>query len=236
MDILNAIQHLKGNVNENLPAHFQGLVDNPEELINWNTIEHVINDEQRHPHIDIAGDKTLPPATPILAFNRDWSYDGIVHPLSILDHLSKGYTIALGHTGRFSKRFLEVRRKIDQYFQCHSDAHVYFSTTDRSCSFDFHCDRPGNFVLQVTGSSHVIVIDKYGDEPTAYPAVDRNSAPVLLDVIMNPGDVVFLPSMMMHKFTPQTARISISYPLWRESMDKQTPDYYWYELGVNHGN
>lgn len=235
MDILNAIDHIKENLDESRPAHFAGIVDNPQDIINWNKLEELINDNQRHPWLDIAGDKTLPPCSPILQYNVNWSYDGVAHPLTIMDHLSKGYTCAFSHMGRYSKKFLEIRRKLDQKFHCHSDAHVYFSTNTNSRSFDFHCDRPGNLVMQVHGSSHVVVIDKYGDEAISYPDVDETSAPVLLEVITKPGDILFLPSMMLHKFSPQSERVSISYPLWRENFEKQPPDYYWYELGVKNG-
>jgi|TARA_E500000318_G_C3472327_1_gene177027 ribosomal protein L16 Arg81 hydroxylase len=75
----------------------------------------------------------------------------------------------------------------------HWDAHIYTGHTDKPSSFPVHFDYRDNFILQVEGTSRVIV-------------------PHYFDKIFSPGDLLWIPRFVTHMVIPLTRRLSISFP------------------------
>jgi ribosomal protein L16 Arg81 hydroxylase len=76
-----------------------------------------------------------------------------------------------------------------------NDVHVYIGVNEKSKSFGEHCDKSANFILQTEGKSRWIVSN-------------------FLDVILEPGDAIYIPKLQMHECLPITKRISLSFPFW----------------------
>jgi len=76
-----------------------------------------------------------------------------------------------------------------------NDVHIYAGLNEVSKSFGEHFDQSANFILQTEGKSRWIVSS-------------------FLDVVMEPGDVVYIPKLYAHECIPLTKRISLSFPFW----------------------
>ena len=75
------------------------------------------------------------------------------------------------------------------------DVHVYTGHENNCNSFGPHFDLADNFILQTEGKSRWIVSDAF-------------------DIILNPGDAIFIPYKWVHECKPLGKRISLSFPFW----------------------
>ena len=75
------------------------------------------------------------------------------------------------------------------------DVHIYTGHENNCRSFGPHFDKAYNFILQTEGNSRWIVDNGF-------------------DIILNPGDVIFIPKHCVHECKPLTKRISLSFPFW----------------------
>jgi len=101
-------------------------------------------------------------------------------------------------------------------------AHLYAGLKD-SNSFSPHCDMPSNFIFQIDGETEVTIyknrscqlldssIDGTWEEDRRKELFD--SFEIDFEVVMKPGDMIYVPSRQYHYFKPLTNRLSISYPL-----------------------
>ena len=76
-----------------------------------------------------------------------------------------------------------------------NDVHIYAGLDEISKSFGEHFDKSANFILQTEGKSRWVISS-------------------FLDVVMEPGDVLYIPRLYVHECIPLTKRISISFPFW----------------------
>jgi ribosomal protein L16 Arg81 hydroxylase len=76
-----------------------------------------------------------------------------------------------------------------------NDVHIYAGLNEVSKSFGEHFDQSANFILQTEGKSRWVISS-------------------FLDVVMEPGDVVYIPKLYVHECIPLTKRISLSFPFW----------------------
>lgn len=74
------------------------------------------------------------------------------------------------------------------------DVHVYVSYKDGK-SFKKHNDQAINYIIQCQGKSRWIVENSF-------------------DVILDKGDLIYIPYEWYHQCIPLTKRISISIPIW----------------------
>ena len=75
------------------------------------------------------------------------------------------------------------------------DVHVYTGQENDCNSFGAHFDLADNFILQTEGKSRWIVSHAF-------------------DIILNPGDAIFIPRNWVHECKPMGKRISLSFPFW----------------------
>ena len=73
------------------------------------------------------------------------------------------------------------------------DAHIYTGHTDKPTSFKMHFDMADNFILQCAGKSRFFV-------------------PNYFDVIVEPGDLSWVPRYVPHVMVQLGRRLSISFP------------------------
>lgn len=104
---------------------------------------------------------------------------------------------------------------------CHATCHLYMGKIS-SQSFDPHCDIPCNFIFQVKGKNRAIVYhnrcsDLMATETIAYSErrnkIYHEELKVCLDVVLEPGDVLYIPAKQYHAIIPLEDRISFSIPI-----------------------
>lgn len=89
----------------------------------------------------------------------------------------------------FKLNVLELNKSIDW------DVHVYTGHEDNCRSFGPHFDKADNFILQTEGKSNWILKDAF-------------------NIILEPGDIIFIPKLWVHECKPLSKRISLSFPFW----------------------
>jgi ribosomal protein L16 Arg81 hydroxylase len=75
------------------------------------------------------------------------------------------------------------------------DVHIYVSPEENCGSLKPHFDEADNFILQCEGVSRWIV-------------------PNFFDIILEPGDIAFIPKYCVHQCIPLSKRISLSFSFW----------------------
>jgi|TARA_R100000084_G_scaffold87798_1_gene42101 hypothetical protein len=92
----------------------------------------------------------------------------------------------------FIKQFVD-KNKLFKYVNW--DAHIYASYTKKSCSFPKHFDYAHNIIIQQKGQSNWIIED-------------------FCNIILEPGDMIYIPYKWKHQCVPTGKRLSLSFPFW----------------------
>lgn len=112
----------------------------------------------------------------------------------------------------------EVEKKMNLSCQ----THIYGGLSNSSKSFPIHSDLPMNLILQMSGTSEWDVYKQTSAKPGRLP---EDQATSIINVIMEPGDLIFIPSLMFHRCVPRSKRFSISIPLIKQSPDPKRREW-----------
>jgi hypothetical protein len=107
-----------------------------------------------------------------------------------------------------------VRQLIEEVeFDHNVDAqsHLYMGKYG-SRSFSIHADKPDNLIVQCIGKSKVIVYNECSDSAGIFP---NANVTIKEQMILEPGNSVYIPSLQYHLFEPLTDRLSISIPMYK---------------------
>lgn len=99
------------------------------------------------------------------------------------------------------------------------DAHIYFDLTgQKNKSFPAHWDFAHNLIVQMEGQTNFKIWNFFTDNEEKRSKEEMKEKP-FIDVVLKPGDAVFVPAKMWHKADSITKRISISFPIWYQSQN-----------------
>lgn len=107
-----------------------------------------------------------------------------------------------------------VRQLIEEVEKDHNvdaQSHIYMGKYG-SRSFSIHADNPDNLIVQCIGKSKVTVYNEYADISGC--CIDANVT-IKEEVILEPGNSIYIPSLQYHLFEPLTDRLSISIPMYK---------------------
>lgn len=107
-----------------------------------------------------------------------------------------------------------VRQLIEEVEEDHNvdaQSHIYMGKYG-SRSFSIHADNPDNLIVQCIGKSKVTVYNEYSNFAGVFPNADVS---VKEQVILEPGNSIYIPSLQYHLFEPLTDRLSISIPMYK---------------------
>jgi Cupin superfamily protein len=199
-------------------------------IVSWKDIEYCMN----HPSfyglelIDNQSNK-LPHDTGFYVHHKGMLFDRVLNE-------SFGLIITqYGHHSEHTNRLLDVFEKT---FDVNAAIHVYCGFK-KSTSFKIHCDAPNNFIIQAKGSCRWKVynnrMSNLVDFHYSHPAqIDEKDLDCILDVVLQPGDGLYIPPRMYHCALPSDERISMSIPCSpRSRLDKPHVDRNYYSfIGV----
>jgi ribosomal protein L16 Arg81 hydroxylase len=123
-----------------------------------------------------------------------------------------------------NERVTEIVREFSRVFgDAIVGSHLY-SSLEGGESFGYHFDSPMNIILQVEGQSRVCVSDMRAMHCTSPEILSmlgdqRNilnsklEETTCLDLILEPGDAIYIPYKQFHKIEGLTDRISLSFPI-----------------------
>jgi len=196
-------------------------------IFSWGELENLLN---LRPFVNGARFKIIndKPYT----WNRQaWMSDANCFPPSLLEKELKQYHCYFIDASRVNKSVNSMSGELEKLFEGSAvDAHIYFTVSDNlDGGFGIHWDHSHNLIVQVEGSTRFLLWDHYANNSADDRFADVMNMDPLYDVVLNPGDAVFVPLRCYHKASSQTKRMSVSFPI---SIDANVPsqDRHWIKL------
>jgi ribosomal protein L16 Arg81 hydroxylase len=165
-------------------------------------------------YIELINHESGNKSDPIIPCNN-YEWPGLTHDVSfIFERIKLGDTFIISNLSRFNKDINDICKFLEDSTGTPADAHLYGSLSTHSKSFGIHRDNPHNIIVQIDGSC----IWKVWEEEV-----------LVIDDILYPGDVIYVPSLYYHQAIPAGKRLSISFPFGVTTNNKNV-DRNWYTL------
>lgn len=189
--------------------------------LDWADLELIIN---LSPFVNTERFKAINMNEPMHWQVNAWSTDDSSIPATEMRKLLKDYTCYIKDCSRLSKMINECVNDIEEIWKAPADAQVFFNLHDNDRSFGVHFDNNHNFIIQCEGESVMRVWDtELTPDDHKYRNVDcvegknrlkeiEESKPVI-DHIMKPGDLVYVPAHKYHQYIANQKRLSLSIPV-----------------------
>lgn len=145
--------------------------------------------------------------------------------LAFRDNLNNNKTISILEFELINEDAADAVNEIKNIFHeklgATATCHMYMGKAG-SESFGPHADIPCNFIFQLMGKSRAIVYENrcstlIGIETIYFTGrkekIYAEEMRPLLDVVLEPGDVIYIPAKQYHKIEPLEDRISFSIPV-----------------------
>lgn len=178
------------------PKFLGKLIDNVYDYVTWDTVEYCLNNPQFYPVEMLCDGKKLD----IPKHMNCWLPAPINDKRFVFDNVNRGNTFVLLNYSHYNSYTTLLTKELAEKFDVFPDIHVYGGLAG-SVSFGIHKDIPPNIIIQA-----------YGETPWKIWK-DRNDPPVI-DLILKPGEVLYVPGNLYHAAIPSGQRVSMSIPCW----------------------
>lgn len=184
-------------------------------LLNWKGLERIINTRPLMTHWRVK--------LPIEKRTYEWSIDKWMtepqtYPATILKELIDTQTFYIVDATKFTKELNDFASNLEETYKLCCDAHIYICRNlEEEHPFGVHFDYAHNVIVQCEGTTNFKVwssesIDPMGPNQKLTFVDDKEDEP-LLDVLMEPGDAIWIPKYCPHQAISRTERFSISFPM-----------------------
>ena len=206
------------------PCHF---TQSFSKIFSWKELENLLN---LRPYVNAKRFKIINNK----GYNWDrqaWMSDVNCFPPSLLADELKQHHCYFSDSSRVNRNVNTICSELESLFENSAvDAHIYFTLADNlEGGFGIHWDFSHNLIVQVEGSTRFLLWDYYADESEIERVAESLPVDPVYDVILNPGDAVFVPLRSYHRAISQTKRLSVSFPI---SLYEDSPpqDRHWIEI------
>jgi hypothetical protein len=150
--------------------------------------------------------------------NPGWSSDNSF-PASLINQEISRYVCYLSDCSRANEKINAVCKTIEDYTDSEVDAHLYFSLYFDDLSIDkfIHKDKSNNLIMQIDGKTNFKIFNKLDPSKLEY------------DIVMEPGDILYIPADIYHGALSLTKRLSISFPMSPHAVQLKE-DRFWIKL------
>jgi ribosomal protein L16 Arg81 hydroxylase len=134
----------------------------------------------------------------------------------IIQHIAKNHTFCIS-------KFINVNPKTFRLFEFFCDLypergidfHLYGGLDEKSNYFPAHNDLADNYIIQIDGQCEWTIYKEQAtfDEALHYKILPENTLAEEYKSVLNPGDVLYIPSGKYHKCVPLGKRLSLSVPI-----------------------
>ena len=194
---------------------FKKLIQNPNDFLTWDDVEYCINKPELFEFelIDKYNNKIEIPV-----HKKTWIYYKPVYDKQfIIDHVNSGCTLVIPNYGSYSNKTYELCNTFEKLFDVHAAIHVYCGLSG-SQSFSIHDDYPANVIIQVEGKTRWKIfknrISYMYRTGRMNNKLTEDQLEVEIDVELEPGDALYIPSRAYHVAYPTEKRLSMSIPCW----------------------
>ena len=146
-----------------------------------------------------------------------WNHDPNCYPPSLIRDMLNEMVVVFTDMSRATEKINDFASSIENTYQRNVDAHVYVCRNpELEHPFGAHIDGAHNIIVQCEGETNFKVWDKVENgekllEEKKNVKMKIDDAPIL-DVIMKPGDAIWIPLHYPHLAISHTPRMSVSFP------------------------
>jgi len=132
--------------------------------------------------------------------------------LFIINCVNRENTFVISKCSILNEKLKSLISSIQNCFHVSADIHIYGSK-GAGTSFVPHVDMPANFMIQVEGETKWIVYkNKVSNLLNLHNDFQHDELEPLIETILKPGDLLYVPSRYYHCAFPKSSRLSISIP------------------------
>ena len=130
----------------------------------------------------------------------------------ILDKIKENHSFIITEFFNTKKKIMEDWLKISDFYKNKKiDFHLYGSLTEKSYTFNAHSDLADNYIVQLDGQSEWTLYNETETRQNLINYVQNtDNLTVYKKIILNPGDILYIPSGKYHQCNPLGKRISLS--------------------------
>mgnify|MGYP003954438835 CR=1 FL=1 len=210
-------------IHNDKPVHIPNFLPNPEELISWKDVENSLNNYESYWELIKNQNKLQIPLK-----KSHWKSSGYQDKKFIKDSVDEGNTFVIGNYSIQNTYARLLCKEIESLFPVITDVHVYGSKGSTSTSFPYHYDSPANFIIQTYGeckwkvynSSISILIEQAQNDLNPQQLIP------IIDTILTPGDMLYIPPRYYHAAFPNQPRLSASIPCYPGIEGRWDKEYY----------
>lgn len=161
--------------------------------------------------------------------NSASSIDKNCYPPSLLKDLLQKHICYFRDMSRATEKINDFAKTLEKKYKKQSDAHLYVCRNpELEHPFGVHYDYVPNVIVQCEGQTNFKVWDKveHISEDNVNLKIDDEP---LLDVIMSPGDTIWIPEHYPHHAISITPRLSVSFPIQMHEGDDME-DRHWFRF------
>ena len=201
-------------------------------LLSWNELAYLIN---IRPLMTKERVKLLDPQKREFKWKcTGWHRNPDCYPPSLIRLLLDEMVIYFTDMSRATKNLNDFASKVEDEYQKQTDAHIYVcQNPELEHPFGAHYDDAHNIIVQCEGQTHFKIwkeVENKNFEKGANLNLDLKEDPIL-DIVMNPGDALWVPMFFPHHAISLTPRLSVSFPFTpRGSLTKANEDRNWITL------
>lgn len=209
---INKLKSCRDWTIDDTPRLWRGACEDPQAFATWKEVEECLNNPQFYDlqFIDHDGRQV-----PIPAYRRPWGHSFTPEVKDVINQYNHGHTVVINNF-EYMRGKQQLLKIVEAYFPSISAAlHVYCGT-ETSRSFNIHEDNASNFIVQVEGETHWRVFnnrnsDLVSDYPPNIP--DEKYLECVIDEVLLPGDILYIPKHYYHEARPKGKRLSVSIPM-----------------------
>ena len=142
-----------------------------------------------------------------------WSTETNTVPPSITKKCINSGVSVIIDSSRFDKKLNDFCKDLEETYNRPTDAHIYMCRNIHvDHPFGIHFDFNHNVIVQCEGQSSFMVWEEVEDKEQKNSKMTMADKPII-DVIMNPGDTIWIPAYYPHLVLSKTNGMSVSFPV-----------------------
>lgn len=147
-------------------------------------------------------------------YTNGWIQDRNTYPPSLIKSLLDEVIIYFSDMSRVTKNINQFASTLEDQYQRHTDAHIYVCRNIKNEHlFGAHFDYQHNVIVQCEGKTNFKVWKKVKDHTVKKQTqLDMSDEVPILNVVMEPGDAIWIPRYYPHQAISLTPRLSVSFP------------------------
>lgn len=192
---------------EDQPFLIKNFYSNVTNLVNWDCLDDAINNDLvTWEFVDQYGKIEIPTIQPFWLQGFPQQNKKFIHT-----YVNDGITFIILRACILNNNLRLLASILQDVFDVHVDIHIYGSK-GIGHSFEPHIDQPSNFILQVIGNTNWTVYKN--KMSNLLPASDQSPIDLepVIECLLEPGDLLYIPSRHYHNATPHEPRLSLSIP------------------------